>query len=106
MGWLEADVAAQYAQPRQRCELSCVRSLASVDAQASFAVDKPMQELGVIRATPIIVLALRNVTVEVIDCPDTLRREAGNLGKSLDIGSGQANTVSEANHRLSPVAAG
>jgi hypothetical protein len=106
MGWLEAGVAAQYAQPPQRCELSCVRLLASIDAQASFAVDQPVQELGVIRATPIIVLALRNVTVEVIDCPDPIRREARDLGKSLDIGSGQANLVSEANHRLSPVTAG
>lgn len=56
-----------------------------------FAVDEPVQKLGVLRDTPVMRLAPGDVGVQVIERADVHRLDAGDLPEALDLPASESN---------------
>ena len=66
-----------------------------------FAVDEPVQELGVLGDAPVVRLASGDVGVQVVERADVHRLNVGDLPKALDLPASESNLRAEADHRRS-----
>ena len=66
-----------------------------------FAVDEPVQELGVLGDAPVVRLASGDVGVQVVERADVHRLDVGDLPKALDLPASESNLRAEADHRRS-----
>lgn len=66
-----------------------------------FAVDEPVQELGVLGDAPVVRLASGDVGVQVVERADVHRFNVGDLPKALDLPASESNLRAEADHRRS-----
>ena len=73
-------------------------ALRRLTALSVFAVDEPVQELGVLRDTPVMRLAPGDVGVQVVERTDTHRLDVGDLPEALDLPASESNLRAEADH--------
>ena len=66
-----------------------------------FAVDEPVQELGVLGDAPVVRLASGDVGVQVVERADVHRLDVGDLPEALDLPASESNLRAEADHRRS-----
>ena len=63
-----------------------------------FAVDEPVQELGVLGDAPVVRLASGDVGVQVVERADVHRLDVGDLPEALDLPASESNLRAEADH--------
>ena len=66
-----------------------------------FAVDEPVQVLGVPGDAPVVRLASGDVGVQVVERADVHRLDVGDLPEALDLPASESNLQAEADHRRS-----
>ena len=66
-----------------------------------FAVDEPVQELGVLGDAPVVRLTSGDVGVQVVERADVHRLNVGDLPEALDLPANESNLRAEADHRRS-----
>lgn len=59
-----------------------------------FAVDEPMQELGVLGDAPVVRLASGDVGIQVVERADVRRLDVGDLPEALDLTASESNFAS------------
>ena len=76
-------------------------ALRRLTALGVFAVDEPVQELGVLGDAPVVRLASGDVGVQVVERADVHRLDVGDLPEALDLPASESNLRAEADHRRS-----